>query len=234
MVRDFICSLLPATLDSLQFAYRQNWSTDNALTMTLHTTLSPGQERHICENSVKLHNLCLNSSLCSWILNFQTGQNGQHHFNLSDPQHRCTPGLFSESPAVLSVHTWLQWHLQLQYIHHIFRWLDNHSTGLQGQQDKHVKKRGRFWHTSARITTSLNINKKLIVDFRKQEMAHIPITINSAVIVTVEIVKSFRVFIWPRTLHGLNTAQRWWTRHNNTSSFSNRSRESPPPTPPKS
>ncbi len=40
LVRDYICSVLPASLDPLQFAYRSNRSTDDAIAFTLHTALS--------------------------------------------------------------------------------------------------------------------------------------------------------------------------------------------------
>ncbi len=39
IIRDYICSVLPASLDPLQFAYRSNRSTDDAIAFTLHTTL---------------------------------------------------------------------------------------------------------------------------------------------------------------------------------------------------
>ncbi len=40
LVREHICSVLPASLDPLQFAYRSNRSTDDAIAFTLHTALS--------------------------------------------------------------------------------------------------------------------------------------------------------------------------------------------------
>ncbi len=40
LVRDHICSVLPASLDLLQFAYRNNRPTDDTIAFTLHTTLS--------------------------------------------------------------------------------------------------------------------------------------------------------------------------------------------------
>ncbi len=40
LIRDHICSVLPASLDPLQFAYRSNCSTDDAIAFTLHTALS--------------------------------------------------------------------------------------------------------------------------------------------------------------------------------------------------
>ncbi|XP_049336921.1 uncharacterized protein LOC125802521 [Astyanax mexicanus] len=88
LVRDIICSSLPATLDPLQFAYRQNRSTDDAITLTLHTALSHLDKKDTYVRmlfvdyssafntivpsrlDVKLRDLGLNSTLCSWILNF--------------------------------------------------------------------------------------------------------------------------------------------------------------------
>ncbi len=40
LVRDYICSVLASSLDPLQFAYRSNRSTDDAIAFTLHTALS--------------------------------------------------------------------------------------------------------------------------------------------------------------------------------------------------
>ncbi len=40
LIRDYICSVLPASLDPLQFAYRSYHSTDEAIAFTLHTALS--------------------------------------------------------------------------------------------------------------------------------------------------------------------------------------------------
>ncbi|KAK1806286.1 hypothetical protein P4O66_000166 [Electrophorus voltai] len=40
LVRDFITSSLPASMNPLQFAYRHNRSTDDAIAHLLHTTLT--------------------------------------------------------------------------------------------------------------------------------------------------------------------------------------------------
>ena len=40
LVKSFICSLLPPTLDPMQFAYRSNRSTDDAIALTMHAALS--------------------------------------------------------------------------------------------------------------------------------------------------------------------------------------------------
>ncbi len=92
LVRDYICSVLPASLDPLQFAYRSNRSTDDAIAFTLHTALSHLENKNTyvrmlfvdyssAFNNIvpatlvaKLQMLGLNRSLCSWILDFLTGR----------------------------------------------------------------------------------------------------------------------------------------------------------------
>ncbi|KAI4880223.1 hypothetical protein NFI96_024312 [Prochilodus magdalenae] len=54
LVRDFICSSLPATLDPLQFAYRQNRSTDDAIALKLHTALSHLDKKNTYVESITL------------------------------------------------------------------------------------------------------------------------------------------------------------------------------------
>ncbi len=92
LIRDYICSVLPASLDPLQFAYHSNCSTDDAIAFTLHTALSHLENKNAyvrmlfvdyssAFNTIvpatlvaKLLNLGLNRSLCSWILDFLTGR----------------------------------------------------------------------------------------------------------------------------------------------------------------
>ncbi len=92
LVRDYICSVLPASLDPLQFAYRSNRSTDDAIAFTLNTALSHLENKNTyvrmlfvdyssAFNTIvpatlvaKLQTLGLNRSLCSWILHFLTGR----------------------------------------------------------------------------------------------------------------------------------------------------------------
>ncbi len=84
LVREHICSVLPASLDPLQFAYRSNRSTDDAIAFTLHTALSHLENKNTyvrmlfvdyssAFNTIvpatlvaKLQTLGLNRSLCSW------------------------------------------------------------------------------------------------------------------------------------------------------------------------
>ncbi len=92
LVREHICSVLPASLDPLQFAYRSNRSTDDAIAFTLHTALTHLENKNTyvrmlfvdyssAFNTIvpatlvaKLQTLGLNRSLCSWILDFLTGR----------------------------------------------------------------------------------------------------------------------------------------------------------------
>ncbi len=92
LVRDYICSVLPASLDPLQFTYRSNRSTDNAIAFTLHTAFSHLENKNTYARMLfvdyssafntivpptlvaMLQTLGLNRSLCSWILDFLTGR----------------------------------------------------------------------------------------------------------------------------------------------------------------
>jgi hypothetical protein len=87
-----INTIIPETLDPLQFAYSPNRSTDDSISIELHTTLSHLDKRNtyvrmlfINYSSVfyiivptklitKLRTLGLNTSLCNWILDFLTGR----------------------------------------------------------------------------------------------------------------------------------------------------------------
>ena len=91
-VKSFITSSLPDSLDPLQFAYRPNRSTADAISLTLHTALSHLDQRETyvrmlfidyssAFNTIvplklitKLRDLGLNIALCDWILNFLTGR----------------------------------------------------------------------------------------------------------------------------------------------------------------
>ncbi len=92
LVREHICSVLPASLDPLQFAYRSNRSTDDAIAFTLHIAFSHLENKNTYVRMLfvdysspfntivpatlvaKLQILGLNRSLCSWILDVLTGR----------------------------------------------------------------------------------------------------------------------------------------------------------------
>ena len=78
LVMAHINTIIPETLDQLQFAYRPNRSTDDAVSIPLHTALS-----HLDSSAFntivpsklinKLRTLGLNTCLCNWTLDFLTG-----------------------------------------------------------------------------------------------------------------------------------------------------------------
>jgi hypothetical protein len=91
LVMAHINTIIPETLDPLQFVYHHNRSTDDAISIALHTTLSHLEKRNTymrmlfidyssAFNTIvpsklitKLSTLGLNTSLCNWILDFLMG-----------------------------------------------------------------------------------------------------------------------------------------------------------------
>ncbi len=93
LLKKHICSSIPATLDPLQFAYRPNRSTDDAISQVLHYSLTHIDSKNgnyvrllfidyssafntivPTKLAVKLSDLGLNTSLCDWIQDFLTGR----------------------------------------------------------------------------------------------------------------------------------------------------------------
>jgi hypothetical protein len=92
LVMAHINTIIPETLDPLQFAYRTNGSTHDTISIALHTVLSHLDKRTtyvtilLIEYSsmfntivpskpiTKLRTLGPNTSLCNWILDFLTGR----------------------------------------------------------------------------------------------------------------------------------------------------------------
>ena len=93
LVMTHINTIIPDTLDQLQFTYHLNRSTDDTISIALHTALSHLDKRgnnHVRRllidyssafNTIvpsklitKLRTLGLNPSLCNWTLDFLTGQ----------------------------------------------------------------------------------------------------------------------------------------------------------------
>ena len=91
LVKDHITSTLPATVDPLQFAYRPNRSTDDAIAITLPTAMYHLDKMNTyvrmlfidyssafntivsSKLTIKLEALGLNPSLCNWVLDFLMG-----------------------------------------------------------------------------------------------------------------------------------------------------------------
>ncbi len=136
--------MLPASLDPLQFAYRSNRSTDDAIAFYLHTALSHLENKNTyvrmlfvdyssAFNTIvtatlvaKLQTLGLNRSLCSWILDFLTGRSQVVRMgnNTSSPLSLNTgaPQGCVLSPLLYSLYTRLYSHTQLQCHRQICWW----------------------------------------------------------------------------------------------------------------
>ena len=92
LVLAHINNIIPKTLHPLQFAYCPNISTDDAISIALHTALSHLEKRNTYARMLfidyssafnnivpsklitKLKTLGLNTPLCNWILDFMTGR----------------------------------------------------------------------------------------------------------------------------------------------------------------
>ncbi len=93
LLKKHICSSIPATLDPLQFAYRPNRSSDDAISQVLHFSLTHIDSKNgnyvrllfidyssafntivPTKLAVKLSDLGLNTSLCDWIQDFLTAR----------------------------------------------------------------------------------------------------------------------------------------------------------------
>ncbi len=93
LLKKHICSSIPTTLDPLQFAYRPNRSTDDAISQVLHSSLTHIDSKNgnyvrllfidyssafntivPTKLAVKLSDLGLNTSLCDWIQDFLTAR----------------------------------------------------------------------------------------------------------------------------------------------------------------
>ncbi len=144
LVKKHICSSIPATLDPLQFSYCPNKSTDDAISLVLHLSLSHIDSKNgnyvkllfidyssafntivPIKLAVKLSDLGLNTSLCDWIQDFLTGRPqvvkmGQLTSNSHHPERRSPTGLCPESPALLSLPTPLCVLSQLHFYCYIF------------------------------------------------------------------------------------------------------------------
>ena len=127
LVMAHINTIISETLDPLQFAYCTNRSTDDAISIALHTALSHMDKRNTyvrmlfidyssAFNTIvpskfitKLRTLGLNTSLSNWILDFlmppaQVVRVGNNTLRHADPQHGGPSGVRSQSLPVLPLH----------------------------------------------------------------------------------------------------------------------------------
>ncbi len=127
LLKNHICSSIPATLDPLQFAYQPNRSTDDAISQVRHSSLTHIDSKN--GNYVRLLFIDYSSAFNTivpiklavklrhrpklftlWLdsrfphRQISRGENRPIHLQLHHPDNRSPTGLCPESPALLSIH----------------------------------------------------------------------------------------------------------------------------------
>ncbi|KAI4880646.1 hypothetical protein NFI96_001018 [Prochilodus magdalenae] len=171
LVLRHIKTLLPPSLDPLQFAYRPNRSTDDAISTTLHLALTHLDNRDTyvrmlfidsssAFNTIipqhligKLNLLGLNTSLSNWILDFLTGRPHSNHI-IKFADDTTVVGLINKND-------------ESAYREEVQRLTD--------------------WCRTNNLSLNVDKTKEMVVDFRKTRRDHSPLHIDGS---AVEIVKS--------------------------------------------
>ncbi len=215
LTRDYICSVLPASLGPLQFAYRSNHSTDDAIAFTLHTALSHLENKKTyvrmlfvdyssAFNTIvpatlvaKLQTLGLNKSLCCWIQDFPIGRSQVVRMgnNTSSP---LIPNTGAPQGCVLSPLLYSLYTHDCTATHSsnvIVKFADDTTViGLITDSDETAYREEvsalTKWCQENHLSLNINKTKELVVDFRRQSREHTPITIDKT---PVERVNSFKL-----------------------------------------
>ncbi len=213
-IREYICSVLPDSLDPLQFAYHSNRSTEDAIAFTLHTALSHLENKNtyarmlfVHDSSAfnnivpvtlvaKLQTLGLNRSLCSWILDFLTSRSQVVRMgnNTSSPLVLNTGALQGcvLSPLLYSLYTHDCTATHSSNV--IVKFADDTTViGLITDNDEMPYREEvntlTKWCQENHLSLNIDNTKELVVDFRRQSREHTPITIDKT---PVERVNSFK------------------------------------------
>ncbi|KAI5611468.1 gastrula zinc finger protein XlCGF28.1-like [Silurus asotus] len=203
---------LPLSLDPMQFAYRPNRSTDDAISTTVHLALTHLDNKnsyvrmlfidfssafntiipqHLIE---KLNLLGLNTSLCNWILDFLTGRPQAVRIGNSISS---TTTLSTGAPqgCVLSpllftllTHDCAPMHSS----NHIIKFADDTTVvGLISKNDESAYReevqRLTAWCGANNLSLNVDKTKEMVVDFRRAQSDQSPLIIDGS---SVEIVKS--------------------------------------------
>ncbi len=202
---------LPNTLDPLQFAYRPNRSTDDAISSTLHLALThlENKDSYVrmlfidfssAFNTIipqqlinKLNLLGLNNSLCNWILDFLTGrpQSVRVGHNTSSTTTLSTgapQGCTHDCTAKFSSN-------------HIIKFADDTTVvGLISNNDEtHCREEVAQlaeWCGANNLSLNVEKTKEVVMDFRRRNSTdHPPLTIDSSTVERVSSTKFLGVHI---------------------------------------
>ncbi|KAK2899445.1 hypothetical protein Q8A73_012574 [Channa argus] len=212
LVMRHIKTQLPTSLDPMQFAYRPNRSTDDAISTTLHLALTHLDSKdsyvrmlfidfssafntiipqHLTE---KLSILGLNTSLCNWILDFLTGrpQSVRIGNNISSTTTLSTGApqgcVLSPLLFTLLTHDCVAMHSS----NHIVKFADDTTVvGLISKNDESAYReevqRLTAWCGANNLSLNVDKTKEMVVDFRRAQGDHSPLIIDGS---SVEMVKS--------------------------------------------
>ncbi len=206
LLKKHICSSIPVTLDPLQFAYRPNRSTDDAISQVLHygnyvrllfidyssafNTIVP------TKLAVKLSDLGLNTSLCDWIQDFLTAR--PQVVKVSQFTSNSTLNLGAPQGCVLSpllhslyTHDCVSSHSSTSIVKFVD---DTVVLGLINNDDEAAYldevERLTSWCQDNCLSLNVSKTKELIVDFRKrQQRPYTPLMISGT---PVERVSNFK------------------------------------------
>uniref|UniRef100_A0A8C7I238 Reverse transcriptase domain-containing protein n=1 Tax=Oncorhynchus kisutch TaxID=8019 RepID=A0A8C7I238_ONCKI len=220
LVMAHINTIIPETLEPLQFAYRLNRSTDDAISIALHTALSHLDKRNTyvrmlfidyssAFNTIvpsklitKLRILGLNTSLCNWILDFLMGRPQVVRLGSNTSPmlilNTGAPQVFVLSPLLYSpfTHDCMARHNS----NNIIKFADNTTVvGLITDNDETAYKEEvrdlAVWCQNNNLSLNVAKTKEMIVDYRKRRSEHAPILIDGAVVEQVESFKFLGVHI---------------------------------------
>uniref|UniRef100_A0A8C7T6I6 Reverse transcriptase domain-containing protein n=1 Tax=Oncorhynchus mykiss TaxID=8022 RepID=A0A8C7T6I6_ONCMY len=220
LVKDHITYTLLAKVDPLQFAYRPKKSTDDAITITLHTALSHLDKRNTYVRMlfidyssafntivpskliIKLEGLGLNPALCNWVLDFLTGRpqvvKVGNNISTSLTLNTGSPQGCVLSPLMYSLftHDCVAMHASNSIITFAE---DTTVVGLITNNDEtayreEVRVLG-VWCQENNLSLNVNKTKEMIVDFRKQQREHPLIHIEGIAVEKVERFKFLSVHI---------------------------------------
>lgn len=229
----YIRGLIPADLDSLQFAYRENRSTEDAVSITLHTALSHLQQPNTYVRmlfvdfssafntvipdklALKLHAVGLPASLCHWIRDFLTNR----------PQV-VRMGNTTSSPLVLSTGTpqgcVLSPALFTLFTHDcaathptntVVKFADDTTVvGLISDNDEtHYREEVHQltqWCSANNLVLNTGKTKEVIVDFRRsRKRAHAPLLMDGEEVEQVDNIKYLGLHITSDLSWSLNTGR---------------------------
>ena len=230
LVMRHIKSQLPATLDPMQFAYRPNRSTDDAINTAIHLALSHLDQKDTyvrmlfidfssAFNTIipqqlitKLGELGLNTTLCNWVLDFLVGRpqavrigsktSSTTILNTGAPQGCVlSPLLFT-----LLTHDCAATHSS----NHIIKFADDTtvvgliSGGNEAPYREEVAQLSN-WCTDNNLSLNVDKTKELVIDFRRTLHKHNPLCINNLPVQIVQSTKFLGIHITDDLSWTLNT-----------------------------